>query len=97
MNKNEILQEIADDMKRIFQEYYFKPFKCKENEQQAIKELAKQYLDSIKERLSANGYTIKTVKLPRKLKKYYKKTVGILPIEISIYYQLESLEIEVEK
>lgn len=96
MNKDEIMQQIADDVKRTFQEYYFKQFKYREDGQQAIKEFAKQYLDSIKERLSANGYTIKTVKLPRKLKKYYKKTVGILPIEISINYQLDNLEIEVE-
>lgn len=97
MNKDEIMQQIADDVKRTFQEYYFKQYKCKEDEQQTIKEFAKQCLDSIKERLSANGCTIKTAKLPRKLKKYYKKTVGILPIEISINYQLDSLEIEVEK
>lgn len=50
MNKDEIMQQIADDVKRTFQENYFKQFKYREDGQQTIKEFAKQYLDSIKER-----------------------------------------------
>ena len=50
MNKDEIMQQIADDVKRTFQENYFKQFKDREDGQQTIKEFAKQYLDSIKER-----------------------------------------------
>lgn len=95
MNKYEIMQQVADDIKKTFQKYYFNRFEEKKNKQMVIKELAKKYLDSLEERLIAEGYTIKTAKLPRKLKKLYKKTIGILPIEVCINYQLKSFKNEV--
>lgn len=84
MNKDEIMQQIADEIKRTFKEEYLKPFPSEEEMQQAIKQKAKPYIDLLKKRLTEQGYIIKTPKLPRKLKKYYKKTVGSLPVEISI-------------
>lgn len=75
MNKQEILEQIKKDIQQAFKEY------SSETESDAIlgtiQELAQGYIENLK-----IHQKIKRAKLPRKLKKWYKKNFKIHPVEI---------------
>lgn len=91
MNQEEILNKIKEDM--IAAWYSYKGFDY--SQPKLFKEAATDFANKLKEDAIANGYTIKTPKLPRKLKKYYKKH-GILPFDIEVTQPIEHIEMTIK-
>lgn len=91
MNPDEILNKIKEDMIEAWRSYkgidYSKP--------KLFKVAATEFANKLKEDAIASGYTIKIPKLPRKLKKYYKKH-GILPFDVVVTQPIEHLEMTIQ-
>ena len=91
MNQEEILNEIKEDMITAWKSYK----RIDYSEPKLFKVAATEFANMLKEDAIAKGYTIKIPKLPRKLKKYYKKH-GILPFDVAVTQPIEHLDITIE-
>ena len=94
MNQEEILNKIKEDMIEAW--YSYKRTNVYDNSQvKSLKEVYADFIDDLKNDCMKRGYTVKTPKLPRKLKKYYKKH-GIIPLEIEEIPRIDYLDITIE-
>ena len=75
MNLSEIQELIKKDIKTTFRKHYEKKFPSESETEfkERMQDEAKEYLSALRERFKPMGYKLKRVKLPRKLKKWYKK------------------------
>lgn len=76
----DVMEKIKLDMISAFRRYYSIP-EIKAEYLIEHKKIINEYMENLQQRAVIKGYTIKRVKLPRKLKKQYKK-YGIYPVEV---------------
>lgn len=76
----DVMEKIKLDMISAFRRYYSIP-ETKAERLIKHKEIINEYMENLQQRAVIKGYAIKRVKLPRKLKKQYKK-YGIYPVEV---------------
>ena len=76
----DVMEKIKLDIISASRRYYSMP-ETKAERLIERKEIINEYMENLQQRAVIKGYAIKRVKLPRKLKKQYKK-YGIYPVEV---------------
>lgn len=94
MNQEEILNKIKEDM--ITAWYSYKRTDVYDDSRvKSFREAYAEFINDLKNDCMIRGYTVKIPKLPRKLKKYYKKH-GIMPIDIVELPQIKCLDMTIQ-
>ena len=99
MNLSDIQELIKKDIEIAFRKYYEKKFPSESETdfKERMQDKAKEYLSSLQERLKPMGYKVRRAKIPRKLKKWYKKNCGIYPHEIVLVMPSRTYDIYIEQ
>ena len=96
---SEIQELIKKDIETAFRKYYEKKFPSESETdfKERMQDKAKEYLSALQELLKPLGFILRRVKLPRKLKKWYKKNCGIYPHEIVLEMPSRTYDIYIEQ
>lgn len=90
MNTEEILNKIQNDIANEFRKNFLGK-RVEKDSTVKVCNMVRQMVDSY----LMQGYTVRQIKLPRKIKKYYKKR-GIPPIEITGTRKINGLKLTLE-